>query len=179
MRFGPARLLCWGRHARSRPYGRQGERAGRSLCRRNTCSICNPLHAAVHRWAKERERRAHHFTSRSTDGLCAPARLSQPDGQITSDFQKSCQPRESKIFRFRSYPNRSHNFARLAADEGRSRSSRTCGEMRWTRMARWTYAPDAYGEVVWFGRRGAGAKLAGSVLLTTEAIKPFSGKSTK
>src|SRR6187399_1376240 len=32
--------------------------------------------------------------------------------------------------------------------------------MRWTRKARWTYAPDAYGEVVWFGRRGAGAKLA-------------------
>src|ERR671910_3399385 len=32
--------------------------------------------------------------------------------------------------------------------------------MRWTRRARETYAPDAYGEVVWFGRRGAGAKLA-------------------
>src|SRR4029079_2837328 len=32
--------------------------------------------------------------------------------------------------------------------------------MRWTRKARWTYAPDAYGEVVWFGRRGAGVKLA-------------------
>ena len=27
-------------------------------------------------------------------------------------------------------------------------------------MARETHAPDAYGEVVWFGRRGAGAKLA-------------------
>src|SRR5215216_5291982 len=32
--------------------------------------------------------------------------------------------------------------------------------MRWTQMARWTYAPDAYGEVVWFGRRGAGVKRA-------------------
>src|SRR3954471_11327771 len=32
--------------------------------------------------------------------------------------------------------------------------------MRWTRMARPTCAPDAYGEVVWFGRRGAGAKRA-------------------
>src|SRR5215216_3681265 len=80
--------------------------------------------------------------------------------QITSDFQKSCQARESKIFRFRSDPNQSHNSARLTADEGRSRSSRTCGEMRWTRKARWTYAPDAYGEVVWFGRRGAGVKRA-------------------
>ena len=41
---------------------------------------------------------------------------------------------------------------------GASRTSRTRGEMRWTRKARWTCAPDAYGEVVWFGRRGAGAK---------------------
>src|SRR4029079_2897627 len=36
----------------------------------------------------------------------------------------------------------------------------TRGEMRWTQMARQTCAPDAYGEVVWFGRRGAGAKPA-------------------
>ena len=43
------------------------------------------------------------------------------DGQITSDFPKSCQARESKIFHFRSHPNQSHNFARLTADEGRSR----------------------------------------------------------
>ena len=41
------------------------------------------------------------------------------DGQITSDFPKSCQSRKSKIFRFRSHPNQSHNFARLTADEGR------------------------------------------------------------
>ena len=58
------------------------------------------------------------------------------DRQITSDFQKSCQARKSKIFRFRSHPNQPHNAARLAADEGRSRTSRTCGEMRWTWMAR-------------------------------------------
>src|SRR6187399_2413816 len=32
--------------------------------------------------------------------------------------------------------------------------------MRWTLMARQTCAPDAYGEVVWFGRRGAGVKRA-------------------
>jgi hypothetical protein len=51
--------------------------------------------------------------------------------------------------------------------------------MRWTLMARWTYAQEAYGEVVWFGRRGAGVKLAGSIPLTTEAKEPFSGKSTK
>src|SRR6185295_9519764 len=59
-----------------------------------------------------------------------------------------------------SHPNQPHNFARLTADEGRSRTSRTRGEMRWTLRARQTCAPDAYGEVVWFGRRGAGVKLA-------------------
>jgi hypothetical protein len=51
--------------------------------------------------------------------------------------------------------------------------------MRWTLNARETYAQEAYGEVVWFGRRGAGVKLAGNVPLTTEAKEPFSGKSTK
>src|SRR5437870_1982121 len=30
--------------------------------------------------------------------------------------------------------------------------------MRWTRELRLTSVADAYGEVVWFGRRGAGAK---------------------
>jgi hypothetical protein len=50
------------------------------------------------------------------------------------------------------------------------------------------YAPDAYGEVVWFGRRGAGVKSAVAhrsnriergIPPTTEAKEPFSGKSTK
>jgi hypothetical protein len=39
---------------------------------------------------------------------------------------------------------------RLTQLRGGSRSSRTCGEMRWTRKAHRTCAPDAYGEVVWF-----------------------------
>ena len=43
---------------------------------------------------------------------------------------------------------------------GALRTSRTRGGMRWTWKARETHAPDAYGEVAWFGRRGAGAKLA-------------------
>jgi len=51
--------------------------------------------------------------------------------------------------------------------------------MRWTRELRLTCAAQTYGEVVWFGRRGAGAKLAGRVPLTTEAKEPFSGESTK
>ena len=48
-------------------------------------------------------------------------------------------------------------------------------------MARQTCAPDAYGEVVWFGRRGAGAKSGRgeSFSRATEAKEPFSGESTK
>jgi hypothetical protein len=40
---------------------------------------------------------------------------------------------------------------------------------------------EAYGEVAWFWRRGAGVKSEGSesVLRATEAKEPFSGKSAK
>ena len=39
---------------------------------------------------------------------------------------------------------------------------------------------EAYGEVVWFGRRGAGAKFLGASFSgATEAKEPFSGESTK
>src|SRR6185503_3399949 len=88
---------------------------------------------------------------------CATA-TNQHDAQITSDFPKSCQAREAKIFRFRSHPNQRHNSACLTADEGRWPSSRTRGEMRWTQELRLTCVAQAYGELVWFGRRGAGAK---------------------
>jgi hypothetical protein len=42
-------------------------------------------------------------------------------------------------------------------------------------------ACEAYGEVVWFGRRGAGAKSGRdeSFSRATEAKEPFSGESTK
>jgi len=40
------------------------------------------------------------------------------DGQINSDFPKSCQARESKIFRFRIHPNQLHNAARLPRMRG-------------------------------------------------------------
>ena len=70
--------------------------------------------------------------------------------------------------------------AHLTADEGRWPSSRMCGEMRWTRELRLTCVAQAYGEVVWFGRRGAGAKLRGLYsCVATKAKEPFSGKSTK
>jgi hypothetical protein len=65
--------------------------------------------------------------------------------------------------------------------EGRSRSSRTCGGMRWTPSVRQASAREAYGEVVWFGRRGAGVKSgrAKASSVATEAKEPFSGESTK
>ena len=78
----------------------------------------------------------------------------------TGKSAKTCRAPRVKIFRFRSHPNQPHNSARLTADEGRWPSSRTCGEMRWTREPRLTCVAQAYGEVVWFGRRGAGVKLA-------------------
>jgi hypothetical protein len=42
----------------------------------------------------------------------------QHDGQITSDFQKSCQARKSKIFRLTSRANHRHNSARLTRLRG-------------------------------------------------------------
>src|SRR5215204_1246027 len=97
----------------------------------------------------------------------------------TGKSPKVCPALHAKIFCFRSHANHRHNSACLTADEGRWPSSRTRGEMRWTRELRLTGAARAYGEVVWFGRRGAGATLAGSVSPITEAKEPFSGKSTK
>ena len=66
----------------------------------------------------------------------------------------------AKIFRLTCRPNHLHNSACLTADEGRWPSSRTRGEVRWTRELRLTCVARTYGEVVWFGRRGAGVKRA-------------------
>jgi len=49
---------------------------------------------------------------------------------------KTCPALFAKIFRLTCNPNQSHNSARLTQLRGGSRSSRTCGEMRWTRKAR-------------------------------------------
>ena len=56
----------------------------------------------------------------------------------TGKSPKTCPALPAKIFRFRRRPNHQHNSARLTADEGRWPSSRTCGEMRWTRELRLT-----------------------------------------
>jgi hypothetical protein len=44
--------------------------------------------------------------------------------------------------------------------------------MQWTHWRRKTGAAKAYGEVVWFWRPDAGAKLCGDVRKVTVAIKP-------
>ena len=67
----------------------------------------------------------------------------------TGKSPKTCPVLFAKIFRLTSRPNHRHNSARLTADEGRWPSSRTCGEMRWTRELRLTCVAQAYGEVVW------------------------------
>src|SRR5437762_3797693 len=94
---------------------------------------------------------------------------------------KTCPALRAKIFCFRSHPNQSHNSARLTADEGRWPSSRTRGEMRWTREPRLTCVAEAYGEVVGFERRGDGVKSRRSESFSgeTQANEPVSGKSTK
>src|SRR5882757_5810044 len=50
---------------------------------------------------------------------CGPPATNRPDGQINSDFQKSCQARESKIFPWRRRANHFYNSARLTRQEGR------------------------------------------------------------
>src|SRR6187200_972293 len=61
--------------------------------------------------------------------------MQRPDGQITSDYQKSCQALEAKIFRLTCRANHSYRFARLTR-QGALRTSRTRGGMRWTRQRR-------------------------------------------
>src|SRR6266516_5395278 len=67
----------------------------------------------------------------------------------TGKSQKTCPALPAKIFRLTFRANQLHNPARLTADEGRWPSSRTRGEMRWTRELRLTCVAQAYGEVVW------------------------------
>ena len=55
------------------------------------------------------------------------AAANQPDGQITSDFQKPCQAPKSKIFRFAPGPNQFTDSPRLVPPEGRSRVVTTAG----------------------------------------------------
>ncbi len=58
-----------------------------------------------------------------------------PDGQITSDFQKSCQAPFAKIFLFSFDPNQFTDSPRPVPTEGRCATSSTWSGMRWTRAA--------------------------------------------
>src|SRR6266404_2736133 len=89
----------------------------------------------------------------------------------TGKSAKVCPAPFAKIFRLTCRANHRHNSARLTADEGRWPSSRTRGEMRWTRELRLTCVAQAYGEVVWSRRRGAGAKFARGKPLTGDGGK--------
>src|SRR5437773_8857170 len=87
-------------------------------------------------------------------GLICFARKRNLDAQLrpigtTGKSPESCPVPFAKIFRLTRRANQSHNSARLTADEGRWPSSRTRGEMRWTREPRLTCVALAYGEVVW------------------------------
>ena len=68
---------------------------------------------------------------------------------------------------------------RISSTQGALATSRTRGEMRWTRMVQLTLAPVADGEVVWSWRRGAGAKFHGLSRGATVAKEPFTGESSK
>jgi hypothetical protein len=61
------------------------------------------------------------------------AAANQRDGQITSDYQKSCQAPKSKIFLFSSDPNQFTDSRRPVPTRGALRTSRNAGGMRWTR----------------------------------------------
>ena len=102
------------------------------------------------------------------------------DGQITSDFPKSCQARESKIFRFRFHPNQPHNSARLTQMRGvghrHERAVRCDGRRRCARRTRLTRTAKSCGSgaaVLALSPREA------KILGMTEAKEPFSGESTK
>ena len=59
----------------------------------------------------------------------------QPDGQISSDLQNSCQVenfRKSKIFLLSANPNQCASIAIPSWSEGRRPSSRTLDGLRWT-----------------------------------------------
>jgi hypothetical protein len=100
----------------------------------------------------------------------------------------SCPVPRIKIFRLTCRANQRHYFARLTQSRGGSRSSRTCGGMRWTRKAHKTKAPDAYGEscgpdaAVLASSRAVAHRsnwIERGICAATVAKEPFTGESTK
>ena len=83
-----------------------------------------------------------------------------PDGQITSDFPKSCQAPFAKIFRFAPDPNQFTDSHRLVPTRGALRTSRNAGRDAVDAAAQLTNSAEAYGQVVSFWRPNAGVKSA-------------------
>ena len=83
------------------------------------------------------------------------------DGQITSDYQKLCQVRKSKINRWLRRANQKYDSRHPAPPEGRRPSSQTRGREVMDVRQRLTSVVLAYGEIVWVRRPDAGVKFEG------------------
>src|SRR5258708_37188149 len=73
----------------------------------------------------------------------------RPDGQITSDFPKSCQAQELKIFRFRRRANQGHINCHPVPPRGASAIVTNVGQGAMDAEAPLTNGAEAYGEDVW------------------------------
>ena len=86
---------------------------------------------------------------RQIDPTAAPGGALAKPGQITSDYRKSCQVPESKIFYFPRRANHRHELARLTRQEGRIM---IVTNVRWDAVdadVPITNGAGAYGKVVW------------------------------
>ena len=83
-------------------------------------------------------------------GSIRAAVLILPDGQITSDFQKSCQAPKSKIFLFSLDPNQFTDSRHPVPKEGRAHVTNAGRDAMDVGSARGERGLLAYGEVVWF-----------------------------
>ena len=105
------------------------------------------------------------------DDVEASGATNRPVGQISRRDKNLSSPRAKNIPL--SPSGKSALPARAVSPDERdgSRSSRTCGEMRWTRRPRLTSVAQADGEAVWSWRPDAGVKFVRSKLLTGDGGK--------
>ena len=98
------------------------------------------------------------FTSRASE----ISRRRRDKTTRRANHPKVGQSHLRKIFCFSETANQSRSKTVSPDERGGSRSSRTCGGMRWTRWRRMTSAVVADGEAVWSWHPDAGVKFAGS-----------------
>ena len=110
--------------------------------------------------AKSGIRASRHNSHRNSFGPRTPTPTASPrckrnlatrlrQNNTTGKSPKTCPALIEKIFRLTCRANQWLESARLTRTRGGSRSSRTCGGMRWTRKLRLTSVTRADGEVVW------------------------------